>query len=77
VVKADGLCNPGDGSVVCDTAEDAERAIDGFARRFGGALRLVIEERLRGPEISIFRAARWRQLPAVPDGDGLPACAGR
>jgi phosphoribosylamine---glycine ligase len=61
VVKVDGPCKRGDGSVVCDTAEAAERAIDGFARRFGGALRLVIEERLRGPEISIV---------ALLDGDG-------
>ena len=53
VVKADGLCKSGDGSVVCDTAEDAERAIDGFARQFGSSLRLVIEQRLRGQEISI------------------------
>ncbi len=54
VVKTDGLCKNGDGAIVCDTAEDAECAIDGFARQFGGALRLVIEQRLRGPEISIF-----------------------
>src|SRR5262249_11748342 len=30
VVKTDGLCKNGDGSIVCDTAQDAERAIDGF-----------------------------------------------
>lgn len=60
VVKTDGLCKNGDGAVVCDTAEEAEQAIDGFARQSGGALRLVIEQRLRGPEISIF---------ALLDGD--------
>jgi len=54
VVKTDGLCKNGDGAIVCDTAEEAERAIDGFAQQFAGALRLVVEQRLRGPEISIF-----------------------
>lgn len=54
VVKTDGLCKNGDGSIVCNTADEAERAIDGFARQFGGELRLVVEKRLRGPEISIF-----------------------
>jgi phosphoribosylamine--glycine ligase len=54
VVKTDGLCKNGDGAIVCDTAEEAERAIDGFAGQFSGGLRLVVEQRLRGPEISIF-----------------------
>ncbi len=54
VVKVDGLCKNGDGSVVCDTAEEALAAIDRFAEQFGEALRLVVEQRLRGTEISIF-----------------------
>jgi phosphoribosylamine---glycine ligase len=85
VVKADGPCRSGDGSVVCDTAADAERAVDGFARRFGGALRLVIEERLRGPEISISALLDGESYLLFPtamawkralDGDRGPGCDG-
>jgi phosphoribosylamine--glycine ligase len=54
VVKTDGLCKNADGSIVSDTVNEAEGAIDAFAHQFGDALRLVIEKRLRGPEISIF-----------------------
>ncbi|HEX2094996.1 MAG TPA: phosphoribosylamine--glycine ligase [Longimicrobiaceae bacterium] len=43
VVKAEGLCG-GNGSFVCDTAEDAVRAID----------TLMVERRLHGREISFF-----------------------
>ncbi|MEU5696336.1 phosphoribosylamine--glycine ligase [Actinosynnema sp. NPDC020468] len=53
VVKIDGLTPNGDGSVVCSTAAEAEAAVDAFAAA-GGPLRLVVEERLTGPEVSVF-----------------------
>lgn len=59
VVKADGLTADGDGSVVCDTAEEAEEAAERLAA--AGLLPLVVEERLTGPEISVF---------ALVDGSG-------
>ena len=53
VVKADWLA-AGKGVVVPDTTEDAESAVrDLFASVAPGA-RLVLEERLRGPEVSAF-----------------------
>jgi phosphoribosylamine---glycine ligase len=56
VLKADGLA-AGKGVVVADTRADAEAAVDGLmgTRRFGAAGdRLVIEELLRGTEVSFF-----------------------
>jgi phosphoribosylamine--glycine ligase len=56
VVKADGLCG-GNGAFVCDTPEDAKRAIDRLMveRIFGTAgARIVIEERIYGTEFSFF-----------------------
>jgi phosphoribosylamine--glycine ligase len=85
VVKADGLCKNGDGAIVCETTEDAERAIDGFARQFGGGLRLVIEQRLRGPELSIFALLDGESyllfptamaFPRALDGDRGINCSG-
>ncbi|MFI6418107.1 phosphoribosylamine--glycine ligase [Streptomyces sp. NPDC050842] len=64
VVKTDGLTPDGDGSVVCDSAAEAVAAVDRFAAEAaaapGGELRLVVEERLVGREISVF---------ALLDGD--------
>lgn len=54
VVKTDGLTPDGDGSVVCDTAAEAETAVDAFASAQGADLQLVVEERLYGREISVF-----------------------
>jgi phosphoribosylamine--glycine ligase len=56
VVKADGLA-AGKGVFVCDSPEDAHRAIDEIMReeRFGtSGARVVIEERLRGEEASYY-----------------------
>ena len=56
VVKADGLCG-GNGSFVCDTVEDAFRAIDKLmVERFfeEAGDRVVIEKRLFGRELSFF-----------------------
>jgi phosphoribosylamine---glycine ligase len=54
VVKADGLTPDGDGSVVCDSVAEAETAVDRFAHELGDSLRLVVEERLDGQELSVF-----------------------
>lgn len=62
VVKADGLA-AGKAVTVCDGPEDAKRAIRECMRegRFGSAgARVVIEERLRGEEVSFY---------AVSDGE--------
>lgn len=54
VVKTDGLTPDGDGSVVCGSAAEAEAAVDRFATQAGGELRLLVEERLTGPEVSVL-----------------------
>lgn len=54
VVKIDGLTKDGDGSVVCGSPAEALAAVDRFAEEFGDELRLVLEERLTGPEVSVF-----------------------
>ena len=79
VVKADGLA-AGKGVVVCDDAEEAERAASAFlvAGTLGEAgRRLVIEERLEGPEVSLLALCAGEvavPLPAAQDfkriGDG-------
>jgi phosphoribosylamine--glycine ligase len=63
VVKAEGLCG-GNGSTVCDTADDAVRAVDRLMveRVFDAAGdRVVVERRLFGREYSFF---------ALLDGNG-------
>ena len=66
VVKADGLA-AGKGVTVADTVEEAETAIrEAFAGRFGSAgEQLVLEERLEGPEVSVF---------ALCDGERMVCC---
>ncbi|MFL0793436.1 MAG: phosphoribosylamine--glycine ligase, partial [Prochlorococcus sp.] len=55
VVKADGLA-AGKGVTVAETTEDTAEAIRAaFQGRFGSAgCQLVLEERLQGPEVSVF-----------------------
>jgi len=52
VVKANGLTPDGDGSIVCATAAEGVAAAERLAD--AGLLPLVVEERLVGPEISVF-----------------------
>jgi len=87
VVKADGLAL-GKGVLVCDTVEDAERALDACLgeMRFGDAgARVVVEERLSGAEVSVFGLSDGRRvrtlLPArdhkrIFDGDRGPNTGG-
>ena len=63
VVKADGLA-AGKGVAVCDTLEDAFAAIASCLdeRRFGDAGSVVVvEERLRGTEVSVFAVCDGRR----------------
>src|ERR1019366_5936548 len=63
VVKADGLA-AGKGVAVCDTREDAFAAIASCLdeRRFGDAGSVVVvEERLRGTEVSVFAVCDGRR----------------
>jgi phosphoribosylamine--glycine ligase len=82
VIKADGLAS-GKGVVVCDTAADAERAIDELIG--AGVDRLVLEERLTGPEGSLIAICDGRTAVALPaardhkrlgDGDAGPNTGG-
>lgn len=72
VVKADGLA-AGKGVVVAHDAPEAEQAIKEMMvlRRFGSAgTRVVLEERLRGPEVSYFGVCdgqHWMRLGAAQD----------
>ena len=77
VVKADGLA-AGKGVTVADTLAEAEAAIrEAFGGRFGSAgSHLVLEERLQGPEVSVF-ALGWGADGAAATGPGPQAADGR
>src|SRR5579883_2447312 len=70
VIKADGLA-AGKGVVVATTALEAEEAVAALARLSGGAgARIVIEEFLRGTELSVLAltdGATVLPLPAARD----------
>ena len=67
VVKADGLA-AGKGVVVCPTAEEAHDALDEMlGPRFGQAsARIVLEDLLTGPEVSIFALCDGTRAVALP-----------
>jgi phosphoribosylamine--glycine ligase len=71
-VKADGLAM-GKGVVVCDGPEEAERAIEAMLVRrvYGRAgASIVLEERLAGPELSVFGVTDGREVvPLAPARD--------
>ena len=87
VVKADGLA-AGKGVTVCDTAAEAEAALAAvFAAGDdpSGAPRVVVEERLRGPEASVIAICDGADALALPaardhkrlgDGDAGPNTGG-
>jgi phosphoribosylamine---glycine ligase len=87
VVKADGLAM-GKGVVVCDSAEEAEKAIDAMLldHTFGRAGNtIVVEERLTGPEVSLMAVtdgkrviplAAARDFKRAHDGDSGPNTGG-
>jgi phosphoribosylamine--glycine ligase len=67
VVKADGLA-AGKGVTVADTVADTRTAIEEvFDGRFGAAgTALVLEERLSGPEVSVFALCDGSSLVLLP-----------
>lgn len=67
VVKADGLA-AGKGVTVADNLEQTRAAIEEvFAGRFGSAgTSLVLEERLSGPEVSVFALTDGERLLLLP-----------
>lgn len=82
VVKADGLAS-GKGVVVAESAEEAVVAIMAMAR--AGIGRIVVEERLRGPEASVIAICDGERVLALPvardhkrllDGDEGPNTGG-
>src|SRR5712692_9792543 len=87
VVKLDGLA-AGKGVIVCDDAAGARRAIDELwmtAAQGGGPVRLLVEERLEGPELSVIALTDGSAvLPLAPardhkrleDGDRGPNTGG-
>jgi len=87
VVKADGLA-AGKGVVVADDADAAHAAVDDvLSGRYGkdAGARLIVEERLAGPEVSILALCDGtRALPLLPardhkrrfDGDRGPNTGG-
>lgn len=87
VVKADGLC-AGKGALVCPTLAEAHEAVDRILRQqeFGAAGdRVVIEECLTGPEISVMALVDGATVVPLPvsqdhkrvfDGDRGPNTGG-
>jgi phosphoribosylamine--glycine ligase len=88
VIKADGLA-AGKGVTVCDTLDEAALALGaifaGARAEAGGAPRVVVEERLRGPEASVIVLADETAALALPatrdhkrlgDGDAGPNTGG-
>jgi phosphoribosylamine--glycine ligase len=82
-VKLDGLA-AGKGVVVCDDAAQARAAIDDLSRLASGA-RLLVEERLEGPELSVIAVCDGERLVPLPaardhkrllDGDKGPNTGG-
>jgi len=72
VIKASGLA-AGKGVIVCDSGEEAEAALHEVLqeRAFGAAgERVLIEERLNGPEVSILAFCDGRTvIPMIPARD--------
>ncbi len=79
VVKADGLA-AGKGAVVCEDRSSAERAVREMLedRVFGDAgSRILIEECLRGEEVSVFALTDGERIvPLVPSQDHKPVYDG-
>jgi phosphoribosylamine---glycine ligase len=67
VVKADGLA-AGKGVTVAETIDETRAAIaEVFAGRFGAAgASVVLEEKLSGPEVSVFALCDGRRLVLLP-----------
>ncbi|MBT3221646.1 MAG: phosphoribosylamine--glycine ligase [Proteobacteria bacterium] len=66
-IKVDGLA-AGKGVFVCETPEEAHAALDAaWSGRFGEAARyLLLEDRLVGPEVSVFALCDGERVVALP-----------
>lgn len=71
-VKADGLAR-GKGVIVCGTTDEADKAIDAMIveERFGrSGKKIVVEERLEGPELSLLAVTDGTEVvPLAPARD--------
>ncbi|MFT6145422.1 MAG: phosphoribosylamine--glycine ligase [Myxococcota bacterium] len=66
VLKADGLAG-GKGVFVCDDADDVRRALIALRAHSGSAAeRIVVEERLTGPETSVFGITDGTRVIGLP-----------
>ncbi len=67
VIKADGLA-AGKGVIVCETIEQSRDAIkENFSGKFGSAgNKVILEERIEGPEVSIFALCDGEKLIVLP-----------
>lgn len=65
VLKADGLA-AGKGVIVCRTPDEALAGLDEMARFGEAAQRLVLEELLEGPEVSVFALCDGARTVALP-----------
>ncbi len=67
VVKADGLA-AGKGVTVAESIEETKKAIeDSFQGKFGASGEtLVLEERLNGPEVSVFALCDGKRMIVLP-----------
>ena len=67
VVKVDGLA-AGKGVIVCRTAAEAHAALaEVWSGRFGAAAdRVVLEDRMEGPEVSVFGISDGARVVALP-----------
>ncbi len=86
VIKADGLA-AGKGVTVCETIEQSKEAIaEVFSGKFGSAgNKVILEEKIEGPEVSIFALCDGEKLIVLPpaqdhkrllDGDKGPNTGG-
>jgi len=65
VVKADGLA-AGKGVVVCETAAEAHAALEDLQRLGEAAKRVLLEDRLTGPEVSLFALCDGERVAVLP-----------
>ena len=86
VIKANGLA-AGKGVTVCETIDQSKEAIkEVFSGKFGSAgNRIILEEKIEGPEVSIFALCDGKNLIVLPpaqdhkrllDGDNGPNTGG-
>ncbi len=79
VVKADGLC-AGKGAIVCHSIQEVQEAVERIAvkKEFGEAGdRFIIEEKLRGQELSVLVLCDGKTLvPLIPSQDHKQIFAG-